>query len=1034
MSYLKPSKEWSSVYQLEKTDPALAGPNGIMNRQAQSLLNRTEFLDEKKASKEDLAQLSQTLISKEEFNLANNKNAKNEDLLKLKNETNTSLLDLQLSKVGKIYVDTALTNFQNGAIKTYPTLSEANEDISNIALNTKVSVLSEADGGDYYKATSDAQTLTRSPYDIFNKSATSINITSKSLLSLNEKPITLVDFRPSNYQTAWPNNNFNTLIFCSPIKNTSVNFLSIPSWFKSNFDYLRIRVLDLKDSFDYTNAMNINDYIAKKIVLQDFQISAEKVTLGSPRILTTSINNGINVEIRIPFMTLSSFADKTLNLGFVVEAFFNDGTQANIHALPASNDFVPTNTVSAVACFYTEDQNTTLQRIAPTFCFTLGFENSNYKQNIQNLLSANTHVINGKTEPKNQYSFGNYGYYGLGITFKSLQASDFNCVTLNLNGLARLDHLRYTIFTHNDTGDINNGFIGYASGTPVYSDKLIVEANNDNDFFDVDFVFDRSIIPTNTVVSIFVQGIINNQVVPIGFSTMSVPASYNNTGSEMGWYAGVDSSGALRFNSFNDNQATTRIVKKLEGFTQKLELKSANTQDNLFNLPCFLQSSRIDKFEVNVRNVKFNTLYINGENRLNITSNLTFDATATQTVTKTVTLLKSEDGSWSNTNTFLARDMYNVSVKQGSTTLVKDTDYKEFNWYGKINAIKDSLNNVSVDVTYSYENYRVDVVAVDTYWRRVEVIKGTERSYDPYEYVPALSENYKPLALVLVKGNSLEFMPLGDCFEIAGKPNNPSGDYLSISEHNRKALLTTFSKISRGENIRLIGYGDSITADEYVNTKGEWERPNGKERDRADYLEHYYPADSKALTNIKKFIRDDYDGTFQHAEIGWNWSLKNYIEQTYGVIVQYDNWAIGGGNVTDGKNRMQYVLPTVSKGDIAVVCYGTNGGLNFDDLSAIVKSFQSKGVSVILMPTPLANPSNNHAMSNEGNWSSLNGYMLQEAMRLNCAIVPTWHYLLQHSSLSWGISSKFRSNQNLINHPGLFEFQCYGKMLCNIFG
>ena len=68
-------------------------------------------------------------------------------------------------KVDKVYLDTALSSFQNGAIKTYPTLLAANADIANIALDTKVSVLSETEGGDYYKATSGATSLTKSAYD-----------------------------------------------------------------------------------------------------------------------------------------------------------------------------------------------------------------------------------------------------------------------------------------------------------------------------------------------------------------------------------------------------------------------------------------------------------------------------------------------------------------------------------------------------------------------------------------------------------------------------------------------------------------------------------------------------------------------------------------------------------------------------------------------------------------------------------------------------------------------------------------------------
>lgn len=927
-----------------------------------------------------------------------------------------------------------IRDYQKYNGRAYKTYAEMDADKANLSSKTKVTVTNDetaSNNGDWQW---DGAVFTKSAYDPVNLTKNVIDISSFKVSQLNENNISLVDFRPAS-GFAWAVNSFNTLIFCSAVKNAAVNFLSIPSWYISNFDYLRVRVLDLKDSFDWYAGMTVDQYIALKSVMQDFTISAENACFGSPRILTTGhieMNQGTPSEIRIPFDLLSSFGDKTLNLGFVVDAFFEDGSQAIIGA--TAGEYTPPAGDSPVRhCFYTENKSSTLHYVTYSFSFILGFEKNDYKQGIRSLLSSPAQIIKDKLPTNNYFGYNGTGdgkgYWGLGITFKSLQVSDFNCVSLNLNGLARLDHLRYTIFAHSDNGDINDGFLGYASGTPIYSDKVIVDVESDDIYYDVDFVFDRSIIPANTVISLFIQGIVNNQVVAIGFTASVSPVEYTDR-SERGWYIGYDTK--LVYGSFDANIATVRTIKKIDQTVQKINNFADNSVD-LFKLQNFIQSSFIEDFTVSARNVKFNTRYINAENRLNITSDITFDATATQTVTKTITLLKSADVSWENRNTFLARDMRNIIVKQGGATLVKDVDYKEFTWYGKLNAIKDSLNNTSVDVSYTFENYRVDIVALDTYWRRIEVLKGTERSYDPYEYMPILTENYKPLAVVLVHGNSVEFMPLGDIFNIAGRPNDSSGDYAAVMENNRKALASTFAKLNRGENIKLIGYGDSITACEYVGTGGKWETANGKERDRADYLEHYYPADSKALTDIKKFMRDDGDGTFEHAEIGWNWSLKNYIESKFGVVVDYQNWAIGGGNITDGKNRMSYVLSTVSAGDIAVVCYGTNGGLNFDDLNAIVKGFQSKNVSVILMPTPIANPANNHSMSNQSQWSSLNGYMMQEAMRLNCAIVPTWHYLLDHSPMSIGLSSKFRSNQNLINHPGLYEFQCYGKMLVNAF-
>lgn len=85
--------------------------------------------------------------------------------LNVEGATKADLTSAITPKADKTYVDTALVSFQNGAVKTYPTLAAANADIVNIQLNSKISVLSADDGGDYYKASSGATSLTKSPYD-----------------------------------------------------------------------------------------------------------------------------------------------------------------------------------------------------------------------------------------------------------------------------------------------------------------------------------------------------------------------------------------------------------------------------------------------------------------------------------------------------------------------------------------------------------------------------------------------------------------------------------------------------------------------------------------------------------------------------------------------------------------------------------------------------------------------------------------------------------------------------------------------------
>lgn len=68
-------------------------------------------------------------------------------------------------KADKTYVNDALQALNNGSYKAYPTLGAANADIANIGLNTKVEVLNQTNGGSYYKATENATSLTKSPYD-----------------------------------------------------------------------------------------------------------------------------------------------------------------------------------------------------------------------------------------------------------------------------------------------------------------------------------------------------------------------------------------------------------------------------------------------------------------------------------------------------------------------------------------------------------------------------------------------------------------------------------------------------------------------------------------------------------------------------------------------------------------------------------------------------------------------------------------------------------------------------------------------------
>lgn len=79
---------------------------------------------------------------------------------------------IENEKADIVYVDTALTSLSTQAGKYYPTLTEANADIANIAVNFPVQIGEAANGGLWIKATAGATNLTKSAYDPLTQAKT----------------------------------------------------------------------------------------------------------------------------------------------------------------------------------------------------------------------------------------------------------------------------------------------------------------------------------------------------------------------------------------------------------------------------------------------------------------------------------------------------------------------------------------------------------------------------------------------------------------------------------------------------------------------------------------------------------------------------------------------------------------------------------------------------------------------------------------------------------------------------------------------
>lgn len=68
MTNLTPKSQWDDVYQLERNDPALAGPGGILNKPLQDLTNRTEYLKDNKADKSEIVKGQYSFTTLAKFN------------------------------------------------------------------------------------------------------------------------------------------------------------------------------------------------------------------------------------------------------------------------------------------------------------------------------------------------------------------------------------------------------------------------------------------------------------------------------------------------------------------------------------------------------------------------------------------------------------------------------------------------------------------------------------------------------------------------------------------------------------------------------------------------------------------------------------------------------------------------------------------------------------------------------------------------------------------------------------------------------
>jgi lysophospholipase L1-like esterase len=188
---------------------------------------------------------------------------------------------------------------------------------------------------------------------------------------------------------------------------------------------------------------------------------------------------------------------------------------------------------------------------------------------------------------------------------------------------------------------------------------------------------------------------------------------------------------------------------------------------------------------------------------------------------------------------------------------------------------------------------------------------------------------------------------------------------------SRRLLPKTIGKIRRKASLRILGFGDSVTAIQ-SNTPSTGIL-NGTLRDRGTapltdpnhYLRDAYGADvvdAIPLYTSVQLGRADDGGGAVHTKIGWNWELVAALVASgyvLGTDLFYDNNGVGGlssaNAVVGGVPQAWLTFAAAQGADLAVVALGMNergSALTEANMIVIANTFRTAGIEVLFIDCP----------------------------------------------------------------------------------
>ena len=337
--------------------------------------------------------------------------------------------------------------------------------------------------------------------------------------------------------------------------------------------------------------------------------------------------------------------------------------------------------------------------------------------------------------------------------------------------------------------------------------------------------------------------------------------------------------------------------------------------------------------------------------------------------------------------------LVDVKVKLASNgkILRKDKDFF-IDVSGAISPMKPNVKPVKAIVEYTCFPERYDALFRMKNGKFV-LKKGIERDYDASEHIPEMKDAER-IVNINVRGNKAELA------------------YSRIPEkvYAGKEYLNRFlSKLKKGQKIKVLGYGDSITAIELSKSSFT---PGGIRRDRAEA--YFYRFDKNTKAKLPLWRRNGINGHFVKA--GWCWGLVNQLEKDYGVEVEWINAGIGGTKSKDGLVPERLKASLDLKPDIVVLGFGMNergSKETYMNTVKLIKTFKKNSAQVIVVSVP-----NCRGMIP----AYTNANLAKAASENKAAFVNL-------EKVEPGIVPRDYCSTNQYNHPGITELEMYRKAL-----